>query len=612
MQAKMYRILVNNRAFYWSVGIICLFFAIICYFSVAGFGRPGSHYKGKSATYDEVSHIPAGYYYLTTGKYFLNPEHPPLVKTLAALPLLALKNTVPTLGQQWEIREDGQWAWGSRFLFDSHNKTDLIVTLARASVIFFNTILLFILTLALAKLVTKRMAIVALALVVFSPLSLAHAPLVTMDFMSSILQMTTIVIFSLVLKGFKEKDNINPYMVAGFSLSLGAALLAKFSSIFLLPSLIMGGLLYLGLATGKSSFKDLLKLLTAFIVSLAASLLIVGATYALQMRNMQQSDISTQFADNWPGHLSSVSTKILNKMIHLGPLMRGWAEYTNGTFIISSVVEKSKSSVYFLSHNYGNEGAGLLYFPVLYITKMPLGFHVLTILIMIVCIKVLLDKKTKPALGLALKKLFAESPLPLLLSCFIVLYSAMALRSTLQIGVRHILPSILALSIFMAYLIDCFWSAKIYKNTSLGKASVYIIITVFATVLLAFPDYLAYYNVIAGGTANGYKVAADSNYDWGQDLKALKKWKDDNHINFAYVDVFTNPFGELEYYLGPVPKKEDYKGALIPPHSFIAISANRYAANIADSELPSSQKYTSLKPYLYKRIGQSIFIFKTP
>ena len=44
--------------------------------------------RNSSPTYDEVAHLPAGYSYLHWDDYRLNPEHPPLVKKLAALPLL--------------------------------------------------------------------------------------------------------------------------------------------------------------------------------------------------------------------------------------------------------------------------------------------------------------------------------------------------------------------------------------------------------------------------------------------------------------------------------------------------------------------------------------------
>ena len=43
-----------------------------------------------SATFDETAHLPAGYAYLKTGDLRLNPQHPPLIKMLAAVPLLAL------------------------------------------------------------------------------------------------------------------------------------------------------------------------------------------------------------------------------------------------------------------------------------------------------------------------------------------------------------------------------------------------------------------------------------------------------------------------------------------------------------------------------------------
>ena len=41
-----------------------------------------------NANYDERIHLPAGYSYITRQDMRLNPEHPPLVKDLAALPLL--------------------------------------------------------------------------------------------------------------------------------------------------------------------------------------------------------------------------------------------------------------------------------------------------------------------------------------------------------------------------------------------------------------------------------------------------------------------------------------------------------------------------------------------
>jgi len=43
-----------------------------------------------SVTSDEIDHLHAGYRYLQCNDFGWNPEHPPLVKLIAALPLLAM------------------------------------------------------------------------------------------------------------------------------------------------------------------------------------------------------------------------------------------------------------------------------------------------------------------------------------------------------------------------------------------------------------------------------------------------------------------------------------------------------------------------------------------
>ena len=50
-----------------------------------------------SMTVDEMGFLAAGYTYVRWGEYRLNPEHPPLVQKLAALPLLWLQVWPPSL-----------------------------------------------------------------------------------------------------------------------------------------------------------------------------------------------------------------------------------------------------------------------------------------------------------------------------------------------------------------------------------------------------------------------------------------------------------------------------------------------------------------------------------
>ena len=51
----------------------------------------------KSITIDETLIIPSGYYYLNSRTFYLEPDHPPLSKILAGLPLVFLPLETPEL-----------------------------------------------------------------------------------------------------------------------------------------------------------------------------------------------------------------------------------------------------------------------------------------------------------------------------------------------------------------------------------------------------------------------------------------------------------------------------------------------------------------------------------
>jgi hypothetical protein len=72
--------------------------------------------------------------------------------------------------------------------------------------------------------------------------------------------------------------------------------------------------------------------------------------------------------------------------------------------------------------------------------------------------------------------------------------------------------------------------------------------------VLAYPDYLAYYNNFVGGSYDGYKISADSNLDWGQNLKVIAQYIKDNHLKNVYIEYGWDGNSSLDYYLG----KGDY------------------------------------------------------
>jgi len=83
-----------------------------------------SSYLEDSITMDELAHIPAGFSYLSQRDFRINPEHPPLIKDLAALPLLFLNLNFPKDSPAWTEGINEQWSFGWEFLYNSGNNPD--------------------------------------------------------------------------------------------------------------------------------------------------------------------------------------------------------------------------------------------------------------------------------------------------------------------------------------------------------------------------------------------------------------------------------------------------------------------------------------------------------
>jgi hypothetical protein len=126
-------------------------------------------------------------------------------------------------------------------------------------------------------------------------------------------------------------------------------------------------------------------------------------------------------------------------------------------------------------------------------------------------------------------------------------YWAFAIPNHLNIGHRHILPTYPAMLIFAGG--SWLWLAR-NPNAEMSKrdapreniarralrwisarrwpvpASVVIVSIAWfcGESLWTWPNYLAYFNQLAGGPSHAYRHLVDSSLDWGQDLPALQQW----------------------------------------------------------------------------------------
>src|SRR5215475_14506521 len=105
--------------------------------------------QGDTFTFDEPPHIAAGYAYLRFQDARHNPEHTPLLKMLAAVPLLRLGLQFPLNSSAWQDALKGQWETGRLFMYESGNDPHRIAEQARLVPIFLTLALglgLFLLT----------------------------------------------------------------------------------------------------------------------------------------------------------------------------------------------------------------------------------------------------------------------------------------------------------------------------------------------------------------------------------------------------------------------------------------------------------------------------------
>jgi len=572
-----------------------------------------------SATSDEPPHIVSGYSYLKKHDMRLNPEHPPLVKDLAALPLLFLKLNFPESDLAWQ-QPDGPYWWhqfnlGRKFLYESGNNPDQILFFARFPMILLLIVCGFFIFKFARDFFGEKVAILALFLFSFSPTFLAHGRFVTTDVGAAFGVVLATFYF---LKALKEPSNKN-IILAG--IALGISQLLKFSLILLIPFFT---LLTLGWILIFKDWKNPLKVL---ISSFVLWVLLVWVVYGLQIYNYppeRQLRDTKMNLESFSGGPSSIKetcfspksfAKIKRCLAEIiiwtsnKPIIRPLAHYGLGLLMVFQRASGGHTT-YFLGEV--SAAGWKIYFPFVYLIKEPLAFHLLWILVLAyfaLKIKTPLWKNPIFRLKNFLKNHFVECSMAI----WLFLYWATSIKSNLNIGVRHLLPAF-PFAIILTAKGAISWLENT-RNKKLAYALLIILLLWQAvSVLKVYPHFLAYANEIVGGPDKVYLYTVDSNLDWGQDLKRLKEWVDKNKIEKIYLDYFGG--GNPKYYLGE--KYESWWGQRdpkeLPKRSYLAVSATSLQGGKGRPGKGFDQPtgyYLWLEKYKpITKIGYSIFVFQ--
>src|SRR5579864_8093023 len=189
----------------------------------------GGAARRESVTVDEVSHIGAGVSYLQRLDLRLNPEHPPLPKVLAAIPLLIRGVRADYNHISWTFSEKffpaylGQWVFGE-WLIEKWNDPKTTLKLARLPMLLLTLILGAAIYVFARKLAGPWGGLLCLSLYVSTPAFLAFGPLVHTDIAVALFCLLALWSFASVWREPSRKN------VLLFALSLAGALLSKFTA----------------------------------------------------------------------------------------------------------------------------------------------------------------------------------------------------------------------------------------------------------------------------------------------------------------------------------------------------------------------------------------------
>lgn len=500
---------------------------------------------GDSATMDELAHIPSGYSYLSQKDFRLNPEHPPLIKDLSAIPLMFLNLNFPTDIKEWTEYLNGQWDMGRIFIYESGNNADTIIRWSRFPIMLLAILFGLMLFKWVKGLYGDKAALLTLFLFAFSPTFLAHSRYVTTDLAAAFGFFIGIAAFLNFLKNYGTEKEKKYLVIAG--VAFGVAQLLKFSLVLLAPLIVIFGVLWIFLqeyTTGaifdqKKFWKNEILMLLKIVLIGLIGVVVIWPVYAYHVWG---EPVAKQVAD--AAHiLESYRVRFLADFaVWLCgiPGVRALGQYFLGLLMVLQRAGGGNTT-YFVGQITNSGWA--YYFPLLYLLKEHLAFHLLTLFALFFATKNILKSQKKNLAGLA--TWMKENFVVVASFIFIGIYWLQAIMSPLNIGVRHVLPTFPFIYLIVARVVtrENFLTAK-KRVIVLSLACVWMAGAIF----LNFSHLLSYYNELAGGTANGYKIATDSNYDWGQDLKRLKKFTDENKIDKIAIDYFGG--GNTQYYFG--------------------------------------------------------------
>lgn len=535
--------------------------------------RVAATYRVFSQVLDEPFHVGAGLEWLATNHYELDREHPPLARAGFALSTY-LSGTRLTPGADAVAQGNAIFYRNKRY---QHN-----LTLARVPNLAFLLIALLVTGVWTRRLFGGPTALLAIAMLGCVPSLLGHAGLATTDM--AVAAMTILALF-LLCRWLEQPTWRNTILVA---VAAGIGLLTKFSFLVFFPAGAIVFVSAFGIFHGGALTIHWRRRTAQCLIATTIAAIAVWAGYKFstgRLSDMRATTfepgssprIAAKYAEE-PGY-SWVRPDILERYWHYGndaaahgvqnvdfvdwaravgysspragrhgDTLRGAPPIPPPT-VTATLLEPLRAAYQYLAvhaplpapeflvgleyvahHSRTGHPAFLLgrysgdgwwyYFLVVLFFKTPLPL-VLLILAGVPCLAFEAWHHRNPeVLGVAL------APAALLLP---------AMTSSINIGIRHVLPIYPFLTIAAAFAVATAWRTTLHQP-SWRAALLCVLVWYGVSTVLAHPDYLSYFNESAG--KHPERIATDSNLDWGQDLLRFASYARKADLHPLYIAYF--------------------------------------------------------------------------
>jgi len=461
-----------------------------------------------SMSWDEGHHLFDGYTILKHHDFGLNPEVPPLAKAAAAVSLLSLHLYEPV--QQGRSSQLEAFVDGREFLFK--NDANRLLLRGRLVISLLTVALALLVFLAGQEIFGTATGFLALAFLTFDPTLLAHGALVTTD------AAVTFFVFASVYAWYRYSVRPTVWRLLLTGLAVGLAWAVKFTGLFLAPTLTLMILIeWLERRDLRLVWRRVAALAVVLLVAYSVLWSCYGFRYAARPDGIVQNPNLESYLQEYARVANPKPLQMLART-HVLPEAYLW-----GLANTKLTEERDISYLFGTLRRHGT----WLYFPAAIVIKSTLPFLAMLVLALF---------------------LFLREPTIrwrwLLLMVPVVVFLSLAMRSDMNIGVRHILPVYPFLYLIGASAL----SVAIARDRRWLAVVAVLLVFQVATSLRSFPGYIAYANEAWGGQKNVHRLLSDSNSDWGQQLKTVAEYLRERKVTDCWMAYTASGVADERYY----------------------------------------------------------------